>query len=79
MIDFKKTYKFFYGLAAILLIAYFFLTLKELHTVAGWVLLFFFISLALAFRGKEKLKGLSFTVIIFGRVSLAMYNPGYFQ
>jgi len=79
MIDFKKNFKLFYGLAAVLLIVYLFLTLKELHNVAGWTLLFFFISLALGFRGNEKLKGLSFTVIIFGAVSLAMYNPGYFQ
>jgi bile acid:Na+ symporter, BASS family len=79
MIDFKKTYKLFYGLAAVLLIAYLFLTLKEIHQVAGWLLLSFFICLALAFRGNEKLKGLSFTVVIFGTVSLAMYNPGYFQ
>ena len=79
MIDFKNKYKLFYGLAAVLLIVYVFLTLKELHNVAGWMLLFFFISLAIGFRGNEKLKGLSFTVIIFGTVSLAMYNPGYFQ
>lgn len=79
MIDFKKNYKFFYGLAAVLLIAYLFFTRKELHHVAGWVLLAFFTSLALGFRGNENLKGLSFTVLIFGTVSLAMYNPGYFQ
>ncbi len=79
MIDFKKKYKLFYGLAAALLLVYLFLTVKELHNVAGWMLLFFFISLAIGFRGNEKLKGLSFTVIIFASVSLAMYNPGYFQ
>jgi len=79
MIDFKKTYKTFYSLAAILIIAYTFLSLKSLHNIAGWVLLFFFISLALAFRGNEKLKGLSFTILIFGAVSLSMYHPEYFQ
>lgn len=79
MIDLKKTYNFFYSLAAGLLLATLILTLKGLHNVAGWMLLLFFISLALAFRGNEKLKGLSFTLIIFGTVSLAMYNPGYFQ
>jgi bile acid:Na+ symporter, BASS family len=78
MIDFKKTTKLFYGIAAALLIIFLFLTIKELHNVAGWVLLFFFISLALAFRGNDKLKGLAFTVVIFGTVSLAMYNPQYF-
>ena len=79
MIDFKKIYKIFYSLAAILIIGYTFLSLKSLDNIAGWVLLFFFISLALAFRGNEKLKGLSFTILIFGAVSLSMYHPEYFQ
>ena len=79
MIDFKKTNKLFYSLAAGLLLAFLILTLKGLHNVADCALLFFFISLALGFRGDEKLKGFSFTLVIFGTVSLAMYNPGYFQ
>ena len=79
MIDFKKTHKIFYGLAAVLLLTNLILTVKGLHNVAGWVLLLFFICLALAFRGNDKLKGLSFTLIIFGTVSLALYNPQYFQ
>lgn len=49
-----------------------------LHNVAGWIRLFFFISLALGFRGSDKLKGLSFTLIIFGTVSLSFYHPEYF-
>lgn len=78
MIDFKKTSKAFYSLAAGLLLAYLILTLMALHNVAGWILLFFFISLALGFRGSDKLKGLSFTLIIFGTVSLSFYHPEYF-
>lgn len=76
--DFKKTYKFFYSLAAALLLVYVFLTLQELHSVAGWVLLFFFVSVALGFRGNDKLKGLAFTLIIFGTVALSLYHPEYF-
>jgi bile acid:Na+ symporter, BASS family len=78
MIDFKKTSKLFYSLAAGLIIVYSLLTFNGSHSIAGWVLLFFFLSLALAFRGNEKLKGLSFTVIIFGTVSLSLYHPEYF-
>jgi BASS family bile acid:Na+ symporter len=78
MSDPKNTYKYFYSLAAVFMIAYAFLSIKSMHNWAGWVLLFFFISLAIAFRGNEKLKGLSFTLIIFGTVSLSMYHPEYF-
>ncbi len=78
MTDQKKIYKFFYGLAVLFVVAYLIFTLKELHSIAGWMLLLFFISLAIGFRGNEKLKGLSFTVVIFGTVALAMYHPQYF-
>lgn len=78
MIDQNNKYRLFYGLAAGLLIAYAYLSFTSLHSVAGWVLLFFFVSLAIAFRGNEKLKGLAFTMIIFGTVSLSMYHPEYF-
>lgn len=78
MIDFKKTTRAFYGLAAGLLLVFIILTLIALHNVAGWVLLFFFVSLAFGFRGSDKLKGLSFTLVIFGTVSLSLYHPEYF-
>jgi BASS family bile acid:Na+ symporter len=38
----------------------------------------FFFALAVAFRGKQLLKGLSYTVMIIGVVSFAMYYPQYF-
>ncbi len=38
----------------------------------------FFFALAIAFRGKQLLKGLSYTVMIIGIVSFAMYYPQYF-
>ena len=45
---------------------------------AGWSLTLFFIGLSISFRGTVSLKGLSFTVIIFAAVTLAMFHPGYF-
>ena len=44
----------------------------------GWILMLFFISLAVAFRGNPKLKGFSFTTMIFGVVAAGMYYPQYF-
>ncbi|HEY0740471.1 MAG TPA: bile acid:sodium symporter family protein [Chryseosolibacter sp.] len=48
------------------------------HTVAGWWLILFFLTIALRFREHEILKGYSFTVMIFAAVSAAMYFPHYF-
>jgi BASS family bile acid:Na+ symporter len=50
-----------------------------MHSIAGWFLMLFFLCLAIGVRGSRLFKGLSFTVIIFATVSLAMYYPGYFQ
>jgi BASS family bile acid:Na+ symporter len=69
----------FYGAAAALLLVYLILTLQQLHYLCGWLLLLFFVSLALAFRQHAMLKGLSFTLIIMAVVSLAMYYPQYFK
>jgi len=74
----KTVYNFFYLLAAVFLIAYIFITTQQLHEWGGWILMLFFISLAIAFRGNTFLRGLSYTVIILAVVSLAMYYPGYF-
>lgn len=74
--------KFFYTgcyVAAILfLVAYLFLLYNNTTTWAGWLLVLFFVSLAVAFRGRALLKGLSFTAIIFASVTLAMWHPEYF-
>lgn len=48
------------------------------HDVAGWLLILFFLAIALRFRAHEILKGYSFTVMIFAAVSAAMYYPQYF-
>ena len=74
----KSIYHLFYILAAVLLATYIFVTVLQLHDWGAWVLTMFFISLAIAFRGKKLLRGLSFTVIIFAAVSIALYHPEYF-
>lgn len=68
----------FYAIAAfcVLLSIIFWATGKT--NLAGWSLALFFVSLAIAFRGSVLLKGLSFTVIIFAAVTLAMFHPDYF-
>lgn len=74
----KSIYTFFYVLAALFLVAYIFITTKQLHDWGGGILMLFFTSLAIGFRGNKFLKGLSFTVIILAVVSLAMYYPEHF-
>jgi BASS family bile acid:Na+ symporter len=54
------------------------LSLSKYDALGGWVLVLFFISLAIAFRDNDKLKGFSFTTMIFGVVSAGMYYPQYF-
>lgn len=70
--------KVLFLLAALFLIGYFVATLADAHAYAGWLLMLFFVLVALGFRGYELLKGYSFTVTIFAAVSLAMYYPQYF-
>ena len=75
----KKTPAFFYSVAALSILLYFILLLNNNHSWGGWLLALFFFSLAIAFRGNPFLKGFTFTVIILGVVSLAMYYPHYFK
>jgi bile acid:Na+ symporter, BASS family len=68
----------FYSLAALfILLAVIFWTINNID-FSGWALAFFFLSLSFAFRYKASLKGLSFTVLIFAAVTLAMFHPEYF-
>ncbi|HWI89790.1 MAG TPA: bile acid:sodium symporter family protein [Flavisolibacter sp.] len=75
----KSIHTILYLAAFIFLIAWLILTIKQSHNLAGWLLMLFFFCLAIAFRGNQFLKGLSFTVIIIGVVSFAMYHPQYFK
>jgi BASS family bile acid:Na+ symporter len=74
----KSVYNFFYLAAFALLIIWLIVTIKQLHDWAGWLLMLFFFALAVAFQKNQFLKGLSYTVMIIGVVSFAMYHPQYF-
>lgn len=74
----KKRSAIFYSLAAVcILLSVIFWMINETN-LSGWSLTLFFISLSIAFSGRVLLKGLSFTVIIFAAVTLAMFHPDYF-
>ena len=74
----KNSYNYFYIAALIFLIAYIYIVATTHAPYAGWALLLFFTSLAIAFKGNKTLSGLSFTMIIFGTVGLSLYHPEYF-
>jgi BASS family bile acid:Na+ symporter len=74
----KSIYRYTYLLAALFLIAYIFVSIQQFNHWGGWLLMLFFVSLAIAFRGNKVLRGLSYTMIILAVVSLAMYYPQYF-
>src|SRR5436305_8136513 len=71
-------YNLFYLVAAALFVAWIAVTVTHSHNWGGWLLMLFFFTLAIAFRGNQFLKGLSYTVMIIGVVSFAMYHPQYF-
>jgi bile acid:Na+ symporter, BASS family len=75
----KSVYNLFFLLSAVFIIAWIIVTVTKMHDLGGWFLAAFFISLAVAIRGNKMLKGLSFTIIIFATVSIALYHPAYFQ
>jgi len=71
-------YKWFYAGAILFLLTYIILTAIGQNGPGGWLLMLFFVCLSFGFRSNKKLKGLSFTAIIFAAVSFAMYYPHYF-
>ena len=75
----KNISRIFYSLAAIFILLFAFFSLKEMHNISGWFLMAFFFSIAFAFRSSKTLKGLSYTMMILGAVSIAMYHPQYFK
>ena len=74
----KKRSAIFYGLAAVCILSAIIFWSTGKIDLAGWSLTLFFVALSIAFRGTAVLKGLSFTVIIFAAVTLAMFHPEYF-
>jgi BASS family bile acid:Na+ symporter len=74
----KTRAKVLFSFAALALIGFLTASLNNAHQYAGWLLMGFFVCVALGFRSFELLKGYSFTMSIFAAVSLAMYYPQYF-
>ncbi|HEX5152514.1 MAG TPA: bile acid:sodium symporter family protein [Parafilimonas sp.] len=74
----KSFYNIFYTAAFLCAALFVFVTANKNHNAAGWLLALFFAMLAIAFRGNQFLKGLSYTVMIMAVVSIAMYHPQYF-
>lgn len=75
----KSVYNLFYLAAVVLFVAWLFATINQWHNWNGWLLMLFFLCIAIAFRGHKFLKGFSYTVMIFAAVSLSMYYPQYFK
>ena len=75
----KSFYTACYIAALLFLLVYIGTTMGNLYQYSGWVLMLFFLSIAIAFRGHKFLKGFSYTVLIFAAVSLSMYYPAYFK
>lgn len=73
-----KPTTFFYSLAVLCILLTGFFWITNNINFSGWALAFFFVCLSFAFRYKVALKGLSFTVLIFAAVTLAMFHPEYF-
>lgn len=74
----KSFSKVFFAVAALLLLAFLFVTVKDEHQYGGWLLTGSLVSIAIAFRGIELLKGYSYTITIIAVASMAMYHPSYF-
>ncbi|HZY78465.1 MAG TPA: bile acid:sodium symporter family protein [Cyclobacteriaceae bacterium] len=73
----NKYPKVFFALAGLFLIVFAYTSFSGIHA-AGWFLMGFFASMAIAFRGYELLKGYSYTITILAAASMAMYYPTYF-
>ena len=79
MTSFKNNAVVFYGLAAVCLIVYLILLAGNNPTWGGWLLMLFFINLAIAFRGSKMFKGYWYSVVILAVATVAMYFPQYFK
>jgi bile acid:Na+ symporter, BASS family len=62
----------------ILLLIYTIISFTQFANMGGWLLMLFFISLAITIRTNPKLKGFTYSIMIFAVVSAAMYYPQYF-
>ncbi len=64
--------------AGLFLAGFIYVSFQGAHEYAGWLLMAFFMLVAIGIRRFQLLKGYSFTIMIFAAVSLAMYYPQYF-
>ena len=74
----SNIYKILGGIAALCLLLAAWRTFQDGIAHAGYFIIAFFIVLAIACRGKELLKGFSYTLMIFAAVTAALYFPQYF-
>lgn len=72
-------YKVLSGIAVLCLAAALYLAFSGNLPAAGPLFIGFFLSLAVSFRGYDKLKGFTYTTVIFAAVTTALYFPEYFQ
>lgn len=72
----RKTSLLLFIVAGIALLFY---VIQREADYAGWILMAFFVALALAFRGIPILRGYAFTIMIFAAVSIALYYPHLFK
>lgn len=75
----KKTYTYILILSVILILAGAIIGLGFQSALSGPLVISGLLLLAIAFRGSDKTKGYSYSVIIFSAVSAAMYYPAPFQ
>ncbi|NGF55954.1 bile acid:sodium symporter family protein [Parapedobacter sp. SGR-10] len=71
-------YNLILGLSAIMLCTIAIVVSKYGLASAGPLMIFFLLILAIGCRGYERLKGFSYSLVIFSAVTLALYYPDYF-
>ena len=72
------TSKLFWGVAILSLLVALGMAATGHLNQAGPLFILFFLSIALAFRSNDALKGFTYTIMIFAAVTTALYYPSYF-
>ena len=74
----SKTYQYILVVSILLGLTSLYLYIQELYDILGPILTLFFVSLSIAFRGHQTLRGFSFGLLIFAAVTFSMYYPAIF-
>nr|WP_246255793.1 bile acid:sodium symporter family protein [Cyclobacterium plantarum] len=74
----EKLFKTIIGAGLLCLLLAFIMIISGMIAAAGPILILFFVFLGIGFRGFQKLKGFTYTTMIFAGVTAAMYYPEYF-